>query len=160
MKRLLAAVLAVLIVTACSGGSRDLSIAAPDFILPAVDGAMVRLSDYKGKVIIIDFWTTWCAPCQEQVPILTKLHKSYSEKGLVILGISLDVEGLEVLGPYVHENMVPYKVLMSDDRVNRAFGGIATIPTLYIVDREGRLVRKLIGFHSYRDLEDEIKRYL
>jgi thiol-disulfide isomerase/thioredoxin len=160
MKRLLAAVLAVLIVTACSGGSRDLSIAAPDFVLPAVDGAMVRLSDYKGKVIIIDFWTTWCAPCQEQVPILTKLHKSYSEKGLVILGISLDVEGLEVLGPYVHENMVPYKVLMSDDKVNRAFGGIATIPTLYIVDRNGRLVRKLIGFHNYRDLEDEIKRYL
>jgi cytochrome c biogenesis protein CcmG/thiol:disulfide interchange protein DsbE len=160
MKRLLAAVLAVLIVTACSGGSRDLSITAPDFVLPAVDGTMVQLSDYKGKVIIIDFWTTWCAPCQEQVPILTKLHKSYSEKGLVILGISLDVEGLEVLGPFVHENMVPYKVLMSDDRVNRAFGGIATIPTLYIVDRNGRLVRKLIGFHNYRDLEDEIKRYL
>jgi len=160
MKRPLIMLLAVLLVAACSREGQELSGGAPDFVLPAVDGSMVRMSDYNGQVIIVDFWATWCPPCHEMVPILAKLHSEYSSKGLVILGISLDKEGLEVLGPYVHENMIPYKVVMSDEKVNRAFGGIATIPTLYIIDREGKLVRKLIGFHSYGDLEGEIQRYL
>jgi thiol-disulfide isomerase/thioredoxin len=160
MKRFLTALLVVLFIAACSSEVQELSGGAPDFVLPAVDGSMVRMSDYAGKLIIVDFWATWCPPCQEMVPVLSKLHKEYSDKGLVILGISLDREGLEVLGPHVHENMVPYKVLMGDEKVNRAFGGIATIPTLYNVDREGRLVRKLIGSHSYEDLEKAIKRYL
>jgi thiol-disulfide isomerase/thioredoxin len=160
MRRLLLAVLAVSVIAACTNGREEISVTAPDFVLPAVDGTMFRMSDHRGDVIIIDFWATWCPACQELLPVLKKLHKNYSGKGLVVLGISLDLEGLEVLGPYVHENMIPYKVLMSDDKIKRAFGGISTIPTLYIVDRDGRLVRKLVGFHSYRELEEEIRRYL
>jgi cytochrome c biogenesis protein CcmG/thiol:disulfide interchange protein DsbE len=160
--RLLLAVLLVAILAGCGKSDRGqgLTGGAPDFTLPAVDGSMVSMSDYRGKVVLVDFWATWCPPCQEMIPVLSKLNKRYSDKGLVILGVSLDRDGLEVLGSFVHENMIPYKVIMGDTRIGNAFGGVSTIPTLYIVDRDGRLVRKLTGYHSFGQLEEQVKRYL
>jgi len=160
MKRLIPIFLIVSFLAACSNSGKELAGGAPDFTLPAVDGTMFRMSDHAGDVVIIDFWATWCPPCQEMIPVLKKLHNDYSEKGLVVLGVSLDKEGLEVLGPFVHRHMIPYSVVMGDDGIVSAFGGITTIPTLYIVDRKGRLVRKMLGYHTYDDLEDEIKRFL
>ncbi len=150
------------VISGCSQGDKGqrLSGEAPDFKLAAVDGSMVSLSDYSGKVIVVDFWATWCPPCLEMIPVLSKLHRQYANKGLVVLGVSLDQEGLDVLGAFVHENMIPYKILMGDKRITRAFGGISSIPTLYIIDREGRLVRKLAGYHSFSELEEQVKRYL
>jgi thiol-disulfide isomerase/thioredoxin len=153
--------LAALAVGCTSGDTgQGLSGGAPDFLLPAVDGSMVRLSDHSGKVIIVDFWATWCPPCVEMLPVLSKLHRNFSDKGLVVLGISLDRDGLGALGTFVHENMIPYKVLLGDDKVSRSFGGVSSIPTLFIVDREGRLVRKLTGYHSYGELKDQVSKYL
>jgi cytochrome c biogenesis protein CcmG/thiol:disulfide interchange protein DsbE len=161
-RRLLLAVLLAVILAGCGKSDRGqgLTGGAPDFTLPAVDGSMVSMSDYRGKVVLVDFWATWCPPCQEMIPVLSKLNKRYSDKGLVILGVSLDRDGLEVLGSFVHENMIPYKVIMGDTRIGNAFGGVSTIPTLYIVDRDGRLVRKLTGYHSFGQLEEQVKRYL
>ena len=164
MKR--AAVLLTLVLllalTACSRdqGGEQMSGGVPDLVLPSVDGSIVRLSDYRGKVLLVDFWATWCPPCQEMIPVLSGLHRAYGSKGLVVLGVALDREGLEILGPFVHENQIPYKVLLGDNKVSAAFGGVQSIPTLFIVDREGRLVRKLVGFHSAGELEGQIKRYL
>jgi thiol-disulfide isomerase/thioredoxin len=153
--------LAALAVGCTSGESgQELSGGAPDFLLPAVDGSMVRLSDHSGKVIIVDFWATWCPPCVEMLPVLSKLHRNFSDKGLVVLSISLDRDGLGALGTFVHENMIPYKVLMGNDKITRSFGGVSSIPTLFIVDREGRLVRKLTGYHSYGELKDQVSKYL
>ena len=159
---LLVLMLLALIISGCSKGDsgESLSKGAPDFTLPAVDGSMVSMSDYSGKVVLVDFWATWCPPCLEMIPILSKLHKKYSDKGLVILGVSLDNEGLGMLGTFVHENMIPYKVVMGDKKIGRAFGGVSSIPTLYMVDRDGRLVRKLTGYHSYAQLEEQVKKYL
>jgi len=162
VKRLLIVSMVALIIAGCSRGDSGQSASggAPDFKLPAVDGSMVSMSDYLGKVVLVDFWATWCPPCQEMIPILSRLHKAYSEKGLVILGVSLDNEGLAALGTFVHEKMIPYKVVMGDRRISNAFGGVSSIPTLYIVDREGRLVRKLTGAHTYGELEEQVKKYL
>ena len=132
----------------------------PNFTLASVDGAMVSLSDSAGKVVIVDFWATWCPPCQEMIPILSKLHRNYSGKGLVVLGVSLDEEGLQVLSPFVAAKGIPYKVLLGDRQVAKSFGGITSIPTLFIVSRDGRLVRKLEGYHDYDRLEEEISKYL
>jgi cytochrome c biogenesis protein CcmG/thiol:disulfide interchange protein DsbE len=160
-RTILTAVLAVALAgCSVSDSGQGLSGGAPDFTLPAVDGSMVSMSDYSGKVVLVDFWATWCPPCQEMIPVLSKLHKDYSGKGLVILGVSLDKDGLGVLGSFVHDNMIPYKVVMGDNRISNAFGGVSSIPTLYMVNREGRLVRKLTGYHSYRQLEEQVKRYL
>jgi thiol-disulfide isomerase/thioredoxin len=161
-KRLLLVLLLAVVIAGCSKGDtgQQLSGGAPEFSLPSVDGSVVRMSDYAGKVIIVDFWATWCPPCLEMIPVLSKLHKNYSDKGLVILGISMDNEGLEMLGTFVHEKMIPYKIVMGDKRISNAFGGVSSIPTLYMVDRDGRLVRKLTGYHSYAQLEEQVKRYL
>jgi len=166
MNRIQAAVIITVFVLfgACSGpgGKGEVETmegGAPDFTLPAVDGSMVKLSDYEGKVIMVDFWATWCPPCQEMLPVLSKLHKRFSMEGLVILGVSLDQEGLGLLGPYVYENRIPYKVLMGNDEVKKGFG-VTSIPTLFMIDREGRLVRKMMGFHSYGELEGQLKKYL
>jgi len=161
-RRLLLVMLLAMFIAGCSKGDsgQGLSGGAPDFTLPAVDGSMVRMSDYSGKVILVDFWATWCPPCLEMIPVLSKLHKQYSDKGLIVLGISLDKEDLGMLGTFVHENMIPYKVVMGDNRISNAFGGVSSIPTLYMVDRDGRLVRKLTGYHSYGQLEDQVKKYL
>jgi len=161
-KRLLLVLVLAVIIAGCSksDSGEGLSKGAPDFTLPAVDGSMVSMSDFSGKVILVDFWATWCPPCQEMIPILTKLHKKYADKGLIILGVSMDNEGLAMLGTFVHENMIPYKVVMGDKRTGNAFGGVSSIPTLYMVDREGRLVRKLTGYHSFGQLEDQVKKYL
>ncbi len=161
-KRLVLIFMLLAAIASCSRSDigDSLSGGAPDFTLPAVDGSMVSISDYSGKVILVDFWATWCPPCQEMIPVLSKLHKKYADKGLVILGVSLDRDGLDVLGPFVHEKMIPYKVVMGDNRISNAFGGVSTIPTLFIVDREGRLVRKLTGYHTYGQLEEQVKRYL
>ncbi|MGD8353536.1 MAG: TlpA disulfide reductase family protein [Pseudomonadota bacterium] len=162
VKRLVPLIVVIMIAAACSkgDGGQSLSGSAPAFKLPAVDGSVVQLSDYDGKVVLVDFWATWCPPCQEMIPVLTKLHQRYSKEGLVILGVSMDKEGLEMLGNFVHENTIPYKVLMGDSRIGNAFGGVSTIPTLYMIDREGRLVRKLIGYHTYGELEKQVKKYL
>lgn len=161
-KRLLLISLAGFVIVGCSKGDigEGLTGNAPGFTLPAVDGSMVSMSDYSGKVVLVDFWATWCPPCQEMIPVLSKLHREFSDEGLVILGVSLDNEGLGVLGTYVHENKIPYKIVMGDGRINKAFGGVSTIPTLYIVNRDGRLVKKLIGYHTYGQLEEQVKEYL
>lgn len=161
-KRFITLIILILTVTACSKGDigKSLSDGAPEFTLPAVDGSFVTMSDYQGKVVLVDFWATWCPPCNDMIPILSKLHKKYSDRGLVILGVSLDQDGLGALGTFVHENMIPYKVIMGDSRISRSFGGVSSIPTLYMVDRDGRLVRKLTGFHSYAELEKQVKMYL
>ena len=161
-RRLLLVILLAVIIAGCSGGDEGQSLTggAPDFTLPAVDGSMVSMSDYRGKVILVEFWTTWCPTCKEMIPVLSKLHKKYSDKGLVILGVSLDKEGLKVLGPYVHEHQVPYKILMGSRKTSNAFGGVSSIPVIYIVDREGRLVSKVIGYQSYGQLEKQVKKYL
>lgn len=154
--------LAALVTAGCvkGDGGGELSGGAPEFTLPAVDGSMVSMSDYAGKVVLVDFWATWCPPCQEMIPVLSRLHREYSEEGVVILGVAFDDEGLSVLGKFVVEHQIPYKVLMGNRRVSNSFGGVSSIPTIFIVDREGRLVRKLTGFHTYGQLEEQIKRYL
>lgn len=166
MRRFLTAgalVLALAAVAGCSGKAeegKDLSGRAPDFTLWSVSGSQVKLSDYAGDVVVLDFWATWCPPCKEMIPVLSRLHRKLADRGVTVLGVSLDREGAAVLEPFIMEMKIPYPVLMGDDKVKRAFGGIATIPTLFIVDREGRLVRKLVGYHSYGQIRDEVERYL
>lgn len=171
MRRILFFVLPVVFIgglaflTACDRSpkkeeARALSGGALNFTLPSVDGSIVRLSDYRGKVILVDFWATWCPPCREMIPVLSEIHRKYSSRGVVVLGISLDNDGLQALGPFVVEHRIPYKILLGTDAVREAFGGISSIPTLFMVDRNGKLVRKMIGYHSVEELEGQLKNYL
>jgi thiol-disulfide isomerase/thioredoxin len=119
---------------------------AADFALPrSGDSKTVRLSDFKGKVRIVNFWATWCPPCRAEIPHFIEMYGELKGKGVEIIGISLDREGDKVVAPFVKENKMNYPVLIGNDAVSSAYGGIRGIPTTFIVDREGRIVKKYVG---------------
>jgi len=133
---------------------------APGFTLLSLSGEKVSLSDFQGKVVVIDFWATWCPPCRQLIPNLVELHKRHSGKGLAIVGIALDREGIRVVEPFVRQARIPYPVLLGNQGVTEAYGRVESIPTLFIIDREGKVVRKLVGYHSFEELESQVSRYL
>jgi thiol-disulfide isomerase/thioredoxin len=135
-------------------------IMAPDFVLEDVNGNIVRLSDYDGNVRLVDFWTTWCAPCKEEIPMFKELQKTYGPDGFTILAISMDEEGLEVVKPFVEKYGIDYVNLIGTEEVALKFGGIVGYPTAYLVDREGGISAPFIGPKPKRVLEKKIRALL
>jgi thiol-disulfide isomerase/thioredoxin len=134
---------------------------APDFALAqASDGKSVKLSDFKGKVIILDFWATWCPPCREEIPGFIALQKKYKSKGLEIIGVSVDRGGAKVVDDFGKEQGINYTSLMAGPDTAEAYGGIRGIPTTFVIDRKGRIVNKFIGGHDMSVFEKEIKALL
>ncbi len=119
---------------------------APDFTLQNLDGEMVSLSDYKGKVVFINFWATWCGPCRQEVPAFVELQEEYGKDKLVILGISLDQGDLSVVREFSEQYKVNYEILYGTPQVVADYGGIRSIPTTFVVDAEGRLRDGRVGF--------------
>lgn len=137
---------------------------APDFSLKDTQGRTVTLKDLRGKYVIIDFWATWCPPCLMSIPELVSMHGKYEEKGLVVLGISLDDPDKVdsgALSRFRDQHRIGYTILRGDDQVVRDYAGSEgmSIPTMFFVDREGRIVDKLVGFAPGR-VEKSIKRLL
>ena len=133
---------------------------APDFTLPDLDGKPFSLSSTAGKVVLIDFWATWCPPCRMGVPELQELYDRYKAKGLVIVGVSLDQGGAADVKPFVKQNGVTYPVVVGDQRVANLYGGIRGIPTMFVVDRQGNIVKKYVGYQSKAVLEAAVKELL
>jgi len=131
---------------------------APDFTLNTLDGDEVTLSGLRGKVIILDFWATWCPPCVKEVPELVELYNEYKSQGLDIVGVSLD-RGTGVVKRFAAKNKVSYTMLMADRPVTTVYEPMY-IPTTYIIDREGRIVKKLVGYNSKSVFETAIKKLL
>ncbi len=117
---------------------------APDFTLQDLDGNSVSLADFRGKVVMIEFWATWCPPCKDSVPELNELHEKYRDSSLVFLSISID-DDLEHLKSWVEKNNVKFPVLFDDRKVNQDFG-IFTIPTAVLVDKDGKLIKTHVGY--------------
>lgn len=119
---------------------------AADFALPrSGDGKTVRMSDFKGKVRLVNFWATWCPPCRAEIPHFVEMYDELKGQGVEIIGISLDREGDKVVAPFVKDNKMNYPVLIGNNDVANAYGGIRGIPTTFVVDREGRIVKKYVG---------------
>ena len=131
--------------------------AAPDFALPGVDGQTVRLSDYKGTVVILDFWATWCPPCRAEIPHFVALYEKYQSKGLAIIGVALDAQGASVVAPFAKENGIQYTLAIGDDKVAQAYGGIRGIPTTFVIDRQGKIVQKYVGYRDPQVFESAIE---
>jgi thiol-disulfide isomerase/thioredoxin len=131
--------------------------AAPNWELKDLDGRTVRSSDFKGKVVVLDFWATWCGPCRAEIPGLVALQKEHSPEGLVIVGASVDEGGASTVKQFTEKLGVNYPVVLADEKAQQAFGGIEAIPTTFIIDRAGRIVKKDFGFTDKDEFEQEIK---
>ena len=124
---------------------------APDFILPDLSGNMVSLKDFRGKVLFLDFWATWCVPCRKSIPELVKLDKKYRDKGLVILGLSVDDPDSfdnKYIMEFKERYRIDYRILRAGKETVDVYLGTEdpSVPTLFIIDRDGNIVNKQVGF--------------
>ncbi|HRU39833.1 MAG TPA: TlpA disulfide reductase family protein [Candidatus Goldiibacteriota bacterium] len=125
---------------------------APDFDLKDINGKSLKLSDYRGKVVILDFWATWCPPCKAEIPSFIELHKEY--KGdLVVIGLALENDLAKVKTFYMRNNM-NYPVALSPQDIPLQYGGIQGIPTTFIIDREGNIRDRYVGFRPKTMFEE------
>ena len=129
---------------------------APAWELKDTDGKLVKSSDFAGKVVILDFWATWCPPCKAEIPGFVELQKKYGEKGLVVVGVSLDGQGPGVVKPFMKQFGMNYPVVMGDAKIVQDFGGIRGIPTTFIIDRSGNAVARYVGYAPKETFEKEI----
>ena len=118
--------------------------AAPDFSLESTDGMAVSLKQYRGRVVILDFWATWCGPCRRGIPDLVSLQKKYKDD-LRVIGISLDTDTKSDVIPFAKKFNINYPILYGNQQVTQAYGGINAIPTTIVIDQYGDIVAKYVG---------------
>ncbi len=131
---------------------------APDFTLPTVDGSkQVKLSDLRGKAVLLNFWATWCGPCKLEIPWFLELQKEYASQGLVIVGVSMDDDPKKEVPPFAKEMKIDYPVLAGTEAVADLYGGVEGLPITFYIDRNGKIVKKIMGLASHSDIEEGIK---
>ena len=127
-----------------------------DFSLAAVDGRSVDLKQFDGTVRVVDFWATWCPPCREAIPHLNQLHQKFKDRGVTVMGISVD-ENPKVLAGFSRETPIEYTSLMTSEKAEAAFGGIVGLPTTFVLDREGKVYRTYVGEVDMPALEKDVE---
>lgn len=133
---------------------------APDFTLNDLNGKPVQLSQSRGKVVILDFWATWCPPCKAEIPHFKELYTQYQPKGLEIIGIALDQGGVADVAPFARELAINYPLVIGNPQVVESYGGIRGIPTTFLIDKKGRIAAKYVGYQDKQVFEKEIQRLL
>jgi cytochrome c biogenesis protein CcmG/thiol:disulfide interchange protein DsbE len=134
---------------------------APDFTLKSLTGESVKLSDFRGKVVLLNFWATWVGPCRILTPWLVELQSQYGPHGLQVVGVSLDDDATKVeIGEFADTLRVNYPILMGDEKVANAYGGIPAMPVTFVVGRDGKTVDRIIGLKGKGQIEDVIKKTL
>lgn len=131
--------------------------AAPDFALTNLSGKTVRLSDFKGKVVLLDFWATWCAPCRMEIPEFVQLQKQYADKGFTMLGIALDEEGAAVVKPLAQKLGINYPAVIGNIQVAAAYGGIEALPTTFLIGRNGNILKTYVGARDKSEFQQDIQ---
>ncbi len=167
------ALIAVLLIVFCSGcGEKetpepvaDIPVGgeegnlAPDFNLANLAGGTLQLSSLKGKAVIIDFWDTWCGPCRIALPHLNAISETYPDD-LVVVGVAFARKGEAAVRTYVQDNHLTFPMVIADQDVINAFGGVRSIPTTFLIDKNGVIVKKWVGGHSRDVYENEVKKLL
>lgn len=115
--------------------AEDKRQAAPDFALKDVNGKTVHLSDYRGKVVLLDFWATWCGPCKMEIPWFMEFERKYKDRGFAVLGVSMDDDGWQAVKPFIQDLGMNYRVVLGDDKTGDLYGGIEALPTAFLIDR-------------------------
>jgi cytochrome c biogenesis protein CcmG/thiol:disulfide interchange protein DsbE len=141
---------------AAPAGNGEIGSQAPVYELADLTGQTVSSETFAGKVVIVDFWTTWCPPCRQEIPHFVQLQSKYRDQGLAIVGLSLDAGGAKDVAPFAEEYDVNYTMLVGADEVAKAFGGVVSIPTTFVIDRQGKIVKRFIGYTAPEVFEETI----
>jgi peroxiredoxin len=159
-----------LLLGACSRSSDSVSAAsvkpikerreAPDFALKDANGKTAKLSDYRGKVVLLNFWATWCGPCKIEIPWFMEFEQKHKDQGFVVLGVSMDEDGWDSVKPYVSREHVNYRILLGNDDIATLYGGVDSLPTTFLIDREGRIAAIHVGLVSKSEYQDDINHLL
>jgi thiol-disulfide isomerase/thioredoxin len=131
-----------------------------NFDLPDLNGKILSLQDFEGKLLVINFWATWCPPCEEEIPKLNQLHQQYKKDNLVVIGIALDKDSLDLVEPFVREKGIEYPILRGNEEVLRNLEDFSGVPTTLIVDQKGNIKKKYDGSFDEDDLEKILKELL
>jgi thiol-disulfide isomerase/thioredoxin len=118
------------------------------------------LADYKGKVVLLNFWATWCGPCKVEIPWFVEFNKTYKDRGFAVVGVSLDDDGWRSVKPYVAEKKIDYAVVVGDDLVSKSYGGVDSLPTTFIIDQNGKIAFVHMGLVGKDTYEEEIRSLL
>ena len=116
-----------------------IGLSMPAFRLKDANGQMVRPADYKGKVVLLDFWATWCGPCKLEIPWFIDFERQFKDEGFAVVGVSMDEDGWAAIKPYVQSMKMNYRVLLGNDDVSAAYGGLDALPTTLLIDRQGKI---------------------
>ena len=133
---------------------------APDFDLATVDGRKLKLSEFRGNAVLLNFWATWCPPCKVEMPWFVELQNQYGKDGLVVLGVAMDDSAPAKIAEFTHEMGVNYPVLLGTDQVSDDYGNVQYLPTTFYIDRNGIIVDKMAGLLNRKDVEDGVKKAL
>ena len=121
------------------------NLPAPDFTFPGLDGEMIRLSDYKGKVVLVNIWATWCPPCVDEMPSMEKLYQKFKGENFEILAVSIDEPGLKAVAPFMKKSNLTFPALIDSEGTIKAVYGITGVPESFIIDKQGILIKKIVG---------------
>jgi cytochrome c biogenesis protein CcmG/thiol:disulfide interchange protein DsbE len=130
---------------------------APPFSVQSLEGRAVRLSDFKGRAVVLDFWATWCGPCRASMPHLNTMQERYGERGLVVLGLSVDDLEPRVVRRYADRLRIKFRLAMADERILGLYGPIRSIPTTFFINRRGEVVRRVVGYIDEETLESYVQ---
>lgn len=131
---------------------------APDFDLPSLDGKNLKLSDLRGKAVLLNFWATYCGPCKIEMPWFVELQKEYGPQGFQIVGVAMDDASTEEIAKFAKQMGVNYPILLGQESVGQSYGGVGVLPTTFFLDRDGKLIAREFGLQSRSVFVDHIKK--
>jgi len=152
-----------LLLAGCSSSDTQLTKAEnlfPPFKLAALDGSQIDSAQLKGKVVVVNFWATWCAPCHLETPWLVEFKDRYKDRGFEIVGIALDPENKEEIAAFAREFKINYPLVYSDGKIENDSGGILGVPTSYLINRRGETVQKHSGIIGKETFAADIEKLL
>ena len=131
---------------------------APDFVLTDLEGNQIKLSDLRGKAVVLNFWATWCPPCKAEIPWFVEMQKRYGAQGLQVVGVSMDDGDPKDVVKFAAENSINYPVLIGQEKVADEYGGIDYLPTTFYIDRSGVVVDRVFGEPQRAEIVQDVQR--